>query len=302
VGLSTTTSLLAHAGSADHAFDYHAHPEVWAVMLAVVGLYVYALRYIGPGKVVPGEPIVTRRKALLFGLGVLALWIHADWPIHDLGEGYLFSVHMIQHTGFALIAPPLLLLGMPGWMTRWLFLDNPRVHWVTKRVLRPLPAALLYNVVTVVTHSPPLVDASLESHPLHFAIHIVIFLSAAAMWFSVVNSVPGLPTMSPPIRMVYLFLQSVIPTIPASFLTFSESPMYSFYEGAARVWGLSPVDDQQLAGAVMKVYAGMLLWGVIIGVFFRWYASEQTPRRKPEAVLTWDEVERELERTGPPTT
>jgi putative membrane protein len=295
-------ALFAHAGSPDHPFAFHAHPDVWAVMLGIVGLYVWALRRVGPTKVVPGEPIVTRRKVVLFGLGVLALWVHADWPIHDIGEGYLFSVHMVQHTGFTLIAPPLLLLGMPGWMIRWLFVDRPRVHWVARRVLRPLPAAIAYNLLVVLTHWPLVVNTSLENHPVHFGVHVVLFLSAAAMWFPVVNSVPELPTMGYPLRMLYLFLQSVIPTIPASFLTFGETPMYSYYVHVPHVLGLSAVSDQQLAGALMKVYAGSILWGVIVGVFFRWYASEEEsrPPRRPGAVLTWDQVERELERTGPP--
>jgi putative membrane protein len=281
---------------------FHAHPDVWAAMLAIAGLYVWAIRKVGPGKVVPGEAVVTKRKVLLFSLGLLALWVHADWPIHDIGEHYLFSVHMVQHTGFTLIAAPLLLLGLPAWLIRWLFVDNPKVHWVAKRVLRPLPAAIVYNLMTVLTHWPLVVNNSLEHHPLHLAVHVVMFLSAAAMWFPVVNSVPELPTMSHPFKMLYIFLQSVIPTIPASFLTFGETPLYRYYAHAAHPFHLNAVEDQQLAGALMKVYAGTLLWGVIVGVFFRWYASEEErPRRPmPDGVLTWDDVQREFDRTDAP--
>lgn len=291
--------MLAHAGSAVDPWAFRAHVDVWLVMLLVVGGYVAAVRWVGPRRVVPGEPVLTRRKAVLFGAGVLALWVHADWPIHDIGEGYLFSVHMVQHTGFTLIAPPLLLLGMPAWMTRWLFVDSLRVHRIARQVLRPLPAAIVYNLVTVLTHWPLVVNASLESHPLHFGVHLLLFFSAAAMWFPVVNRIPELPTMSHPLQMLYLFGQSIIPTIPASFLTFGDTPLYSYYRDVPHVLGLSAVDDQQLAGALMKVYAGSILWGVIVGVFFRWYASEQPVRRRPDAVLTWDEVQRELDRTSP---
>lgn len=283
---------------------FHAHPDVWTVMLALLGLYVWAVRVVGPRKVVPGEPVLTRRKGVLFGLGLLALWLHADWPIHDIGEHYLFFVHMIQHTGFTLIAAPLLLLGMPGWTTRWLLVDRPGVHAVARRVLRPLPVALFYNLVFVLTHWPLVVNTSLESHPFHLAVHVVLLASALAMWFPVVNSVPELPTLSHPMKMVFLFLQSVIPTIPASFLTFGDHPLYSFYARAPRAFHLNAVDDQQLAGALMKVYAGMLLWGVIVAIFFRWYAAEEdgrAKRRRDAAVLTWDDVQRELERTAPPS-
>lgn len=294
-------SLLA-AASEVNPWAFRAHFDVWSVMLALVGLYVWAIRVVGPRKVVPGEPVVTRRKVVLFGLGVLALWVHADWPIHDLGEDYLFSIHMVQHIGFTLIAPPLLLLGMPGWMTRWLLVDNQRVHWVAKKVLRPLPAALLYNLMTVVTHWPVVVNGSLENHPVHLVVHTTMVIVSLMMWFPVVNTVPSLPTISYPVKMVYLFLQSVLPTIPASFLTFGDTALYAYYKTVERPFNMTVIEDQQLAGAMMKIYAGLLLWSVIIGVFFRWYAEEEEGRgrrRRPGQVLTWDEVERELERTTP---
>jgi putative membrane protein len=280
---------------------YHPHPDVWAVMLGIIAFYVWAMRRVGPGKVVPGETVVTRRQGLLFGLGVVALWVHADYPIHDLGEHYLFSVHMVQHIGFTLIAPPLLLLGTPAWMIRWLFVERPRVYAVARRVLRPLTAAIVYNLMTVLTHWPLVVNTAVEHHPVHFFVHVVMLLSACAMWFPVVNRVPELPTMSYPVKMLYLFLQSVIPTIPASFLTFGDTPLYSSYAHAPHPW-LSAVSDQALAGALMKLYAGTLLWAVIIGVFFRWNSQEEERhvRARREAVLTWDDVQRELERTTPP--
>jgi putative membrane protein len=281
---------------------YHAHPEVWSVMLVVAGLYVWALRSVGPRKVVPGEPVITRRKALWFFLGWAALWIHADWPIHDIAEHYLYSVHMIQHTGFTLIAPPLILLGMPAWMTRWLFVERPGVHRVAKRVLRPFPAAVVYNVFVVLSHWPVVVDASLEHHAIHFLVHCGMFFTACAMWFPVVNNVPELPTTSYPLKMLYLFIQSILPTVPASFLTFGDTPLYHYYVHVPHPY-LSVLGDQQLAGAMMKIYAGTLMWIIVIGIFFRWNASEEEHHqrlRRQSAPLTWDEVERELERTPAP--
>jgi putative membrane protein len=272
------------------------------MLAALVGYFLLA-RHVGPTKVVPGEEVLPRRKIVLFCLGVAALWVHSDWPIHDIGENYLLSVHMVQHTGLTLIAPPLLLLGLPTWMARWLLVDNVRVHAVVKRLGRPFTAAIVFNLVTVLAHWPLVVNAALEHHSIHFIVHIVLFASAALMWLPVVNALPELPTMSYPLKMLYMFLQSVIPTIPASFLTFGETPLYRFYARAPRVLHLDAVGDQQLAGAVMKVYAGALLWGVIVGVFFRWYAAEPEgpPRRKPDDVLTWADVEAELERTGKPS-
>ncbi len=286
--------LLAHVGASP--WEWHPHPDVWLVIALLAGGYWLAVTRLGPSRAEPGQPPVTRRQVTLFALGLGALWLHADWPIHDIGEHYLFSVHMVQHIGFTLIAAPLLLLGLPGWLVRWLF-GPPAVRGVLSRLARPLPAALVYNTVLVLTHWPVVVNGSLRHHGVHFAVHVLIVGSALLMWFPVVNRDPALPTMSHPNRMLYLFLQSVLPTVPASFLTFGEGVMYRFYAEVPRVFPLSAVEDQQLAGAAMKVYGGLLLWTVIIGIFFHWYATEQRDKRGD--VLTWEDVERELRSTEP---
>jgi len=262
----------------------------------LAGGYWLALTRLGPSHVSPGQAVATRRQVVCFALGVAALWLHADYPIHDIGESYLFSVHMIQHIGFTLVAAPLLLLGLPVWLVRRLV--QPRaVRLVVSKLARPLPAAAVYNLVVVLTHWPVVMQAALNSHPVHLLTHTVIFTAALLMWFPVLNRVPELPTMSYPARMVYLFLQSVIPTVPASFLTFGSRVMYPFYAGAPRALSFSALDDQQLGGALMKIYAGFLLWGVIAAMFFRWYSRELADGASD--VLTWDDVERELSATEP---
>lgn len=287
--------LLAHASVSESAWAFHAHPDVWLVVAGLGAAYWWAVR-----RTPAGEAPVTRRQATLFSLGLLALWVHSDWPVHDLAEDHLLFVHMVQHTGFQLIAAPLLLLGLPAWLFRRLF-----GGWRALRFLaRPLVAGLLFNLLVVLAHWPVVVNATLESEPLHFGVHTLLFGSAVLMWLPVLNlgRAPGLPQLGDAGRMLYLFLQSVLPTVPASFLTFAERPIYRFYAEAPRVFGMSAVDDQQVAGALMKVYAGSLLWGVILVMFFRWYARDQRAgvAQRPD-VLTWDDVEREFERSPAPS-
>jgi putative membrane protein len=206
---------------------------------------------------------------------------------------------MVQHIMLTLVVPPLLLAGTPPWLMRWL-LQPPAVSRLVRRVARPLLAAVIYNVAFVFTHWPPVVDAGLTSESTHFLLHCLIFFTALNMWFPVMNRLPEFPMMSPPARLIYLFLQSVIPTVPASFLTFADGVIYKHYAAAAHPFHLSAVADQQLAGALMKVLGGSILWGMIIVMFFRWYAAENRAPAKDE-VLTWDDVARELERTPPPS-
>ena len=262
---------------------------MWALVIVLGTGYAVALTRWGVGQV------TTRRQVVTFSVGLLFLWVASDWPIHDIAEDYLLSVHMVQHLMLSLLVPPLLLLGTPPWLMRRLLAP---IAGFVKKAARPLPAAVLFNTVVAVSHWPALVDASLRSEPVHFAVHAVLFTSAALMWFPVVNQLPEYPRITDPARMVYLFLQSIIPTVPASFLTFGDGALYKFYESVPRIWGMSAIEDQQVAGAMMKVVGGGALWAVIVVMFFRWYA--RTERDKGD-VLTWDDVERELEATRPPT-
>ena len=117
----------------DVAFPAWApHPDVWLLVVALAAGYALAVRRLGPRLAPPGAPVVSRFQIAAFSFGMACLWLGADWPVHDLGEGYFFSVHMVQHTAFSIIAAPLLLIGTPTWLARWLL--TPR--WLM-RIARP---------------------------------------------------------------------------------------------------------------------------------------------------------------------
>ena len=241
---------------------------------------------------------VTRLQAVCFALGVLAIWVAADWPIHDIAERYNYSIHMVQHLVLSMVAAPLLLLGTPAWMLR-LILRPPSLLFRTVRFCaRFLPALILFNFVLVLTHWPALVDFSLRSALAHFLIHALIFVSALVVWMPVLSPMPEIPRLSPLPRMLFLFAQSIVPTIPASFLTFGSSPLYRFYEHVPHLWGLSTLDDQRIAGLIMKIGAGLLLWLVIAVIFFRWAGEED---RRIAARRQWQDLDRELSRMGTTT-
>jgi putative membrane protein len=69
--------------------------------------------------------------------------------------------------------------------------------------------------------------------------------------------------------------------VPASFLTFGSAPLYKYYVGLPHLWGLSTLEDQQVAGLIMKIGAGVLLWALIAVFFFRWAADEER-RQRPQ--------------------
>jgi putative membrane protein len=239
-------------------------------------------------------PVVTRFQVTCWSLGVFAMWVASDYPIHDIAERYNYSVHMVQHLTYSMVVAPLLLLGMPAWMLRRLL--GPRWLFATVRTLaRFIPALVIFNVVLVFTHWPVIVEASLQSGLTHFLLHSLLFVSSLIVWLPIVSPLPEIPRLAPVMQMVYLFLWSVVPTVPASFLTFGTSPLYKFYEHVPHLFGLSTLQDQQAAGLLMKIGAGLLLWSIIAVVFFRW-ASEEERANTPRHGL--DEMDRELTEMG----
>jgi putative membrane protein len=269
---------------------WQPHPDVWLLIALFAVGYAIAINRLGPRLAPKGAPVVTRFQIASFTAGVLALWVASDWPIHDVAERYLFSVHMVQHVAYSIIAAPLLLIGTPAWLARWLL--SPR--WLlaaVRKASRLVPATILFNLVVIVTHTPIVVNAALEHALLHFAIHTLIFLSAIIVWMPLLSPLPEVPRLPPLGRMIFLFLQSVVPTIPASFLTFGAHPLYSFYDHVPRLWRISAISDMQVAGVIMKIGVGFTLWVIIAILFFRWYSAEEAPA--PSRRVSRD-LEREL--------
>ncbi len=269
---------------------WHPHPDVWLLIAALAGGYTVALHRFRRRGIGSGHSAATPGQVAAYAFGILSLWVAADWPVHDLAEGYLYSVHMVQHMLFSLVAPPLLLLGIPAWMARRI-LTPARRFTAVQRLARPLPALLIFNTVLAISHWPAFVDLTLRVHGAHFAAHALLLASALLMWCPVVAPLPEL-RISAPGQMFYLGLQSIVPTVPASFLVFGQRPLYHFYEHVPRLWALSAGEDQRIAGLLMKIGGGLLLWAVITVLFFRWQAEAEAADRDARR---WRVLDAELE-------
>ena len=266
----------------------HPHWEVWLLCLGLVAGYLALVRRYGdlmhPR---PDDPAVTGKQKVAFGLGVLALWVASGSPLHDLAEHYLYSAHMIQHLIQAFIVPPLLLLGIPVWMGELLL----RPRWLRAAVAalsKPLVAALLFNGVLALIHWPQVVNGMLGSEVFHASSHVLLIATAAFMWMNVVSPVPHLvPRLNPLPQMAYLFVMTILPTIPATFLTFGDHPLYHVYGDLPRVWAdFSALEDMRVAGLIMKIGGGFLLWGIITVMFFKWAAGEERADRAASSAPT----------------
>lgn len=270
-------------------WQWQPHADAWLLIVVLLGGYVYALSAWGP-KEAPGRAAATRRQRACFYSAIAALWLAADSPMAVLADR-LFSVHMGQHLVFSLVVAPLLLLGTPGWLLRKLLSPRP-IHAVWQAVTKPLVALVIFNVWIAVYHWPPVVDLSVTNDWFHLLVHVAWVVTSLIMWWPVLSPLPELPHLSSLARMLYLFGQSIVPTVPASFLTFGESMLYDAYGSAPLMYGVDPLVDQQIAGLLMKIAAGFFIWGVIAVLFFRWTVDSENgaPDR-----LYWRDVEPGLE-------
>ena len=277
---------------------FQAHPELWLLVGFLIGAYVYSVRVIGP-QAVPSGPVVTRRNITAFVAAMTVLWIASDWPMHDLAEEYLYSMHMLQHMALSYFVPPLALLALPEWMFRAL-IGEDRAYRVVRWFSKPVIAGVLFNVVVMVTHIPGLVNRSASSSPLHYSLHVLVVTSALLMWIPICGPAAEF-RIGYGGKMIYLFLMSIVPTVPAGWLTFAEGTVYKHYDTPIRVWGMSVATDQQVAGAIMKIGGSIFLWSIVIFMFFKRFAgnfnAEQNYVR--DTTLTFEEVERAFENTPP---
>ncbi|MDE0805429.1 MAG: cytochrome c oxidase assembly protein [Acidimicrobiales bacterium] len=265
------------------AFEFRA--DAWVLMIGLAAGYFWALRNLGPRlSTDAARQGVERRQRRRFIAGLFVLGATVSWPIDTIGDGYLFSIHMLQYLIMSFVAAPLLVAGTPGWLLD--ALTEP-VRPFVRRITRPVVALLTFNTVLVVSHWPGLVDVYLRNNPVHFGMHVLWVTAALIFWMPILSPCPDrYPRLSPPMQMVYLFLSSVIPTFPASFLTWAETPFYPAYAEAPRLWGISAIQDIQTAGLVMKLGGGIFLWTFITVLFFRWAPSQGNapPRRAPATV------------------
>jgi putative membrane protein len=295
-------SLLAAARGTDF-WRWQPHPEVWLLVGGVILLAIYALRVVGPKVVPAGTPVISRSQLAWLVLGVVLLWFASDWPVHDIAEEYLFSVHMTQHLLLTFAVPPAFLLATPEWLAR-LVLGHGRVKRAFYKIARPVPAAIAFNALQLLTHWPGVVNTSVENALVHYVVHAALVSSAFLLWIPVCGPLPEL-RISYPAQMLYLFVTSIVPTVPAAWLTFADGSVYSAYDIPQRLGDISVTSDQQAAGLIMKLVGGGFLWLIITIRFFQWASKfsdtdKAVDQAGPVHDLTWADVEREFDKHPPP--
>jgi putative membrane protein len=254
--------LLAHGEPLQSPLSPRLHPDV-VVFVALLALAYWLA--LGPRRPAD-EPPATRRQIRFLAGAIVTLFVFSEWPVHDLAEGYLYSVHMVQHSVYTLVLPPLFILGTPPWLWRRLLPGS--LMGAFRHLTRPWAAVLLFSAVTVATHLPAFVTAAVRSGPAHFGQHLALVLAAVVVWWPLVGPLPEAPRLTAPVhQVVYVFFQSLVPSIVGSSLLWATSVPYRVYEEFPEVWGIDKLADQRWAGTIMEAVEGGLLLGFMVFVF-----------------------------------
>lgn len=240
----------------------------WSTILglAAIGAW-YLWRSVHAGASAARTPSTPQRAR--FCAGLLVIFLSLNGPLHDLSDGYLFSAHMVQHLLLTLVAPPLLISGTPGWMLR------PALGWpvaksLLRRLTRPAACFAIFNVVVAAWHLPVVYNLAMAHHGMHIVQHLLFMAAAVLMWWPLLSPLPELPRLAYPAQMLYLFLMSIPMSIVSIFIVYADVVLYPAYASAARVWGLSPREDQLIGGLIMWIPGGLFFYAVMTVVFFKW--------------------------------
>ena len=248
-------------------------PSIILGLTLFIGAYLIA---IGPLRnQFPNARPVPQGRVISFLLGALAMFIALASPIDEIGDHYLFSVHMVQHLLLMLIMPPLVLLGIPGWLLEPI-LQNATLTRMARFVTRPVTAIILFNTLFALYHIPALYDLSLQNHSIHIVIHLLLMATATISWMPILSPTQILPRLSYPLQIMYLFLQAIPPTLLAALITFADTVLYPTYARAPRIFGGTALEDQQNSGLIMWIPGTAVYLLALTIVFFKWFGGEQT--------------------------
>lgn len=289
--LLTVRSAFAHTGVVmpwdTSEFDFaQAPPDAWkvldlhvSVLLGILGFCWLYYKAMGDWRVrygwssVPGD--AWRQRA--FYLGQVVLFCSLNGPLHHLSDYYLFSAHMVQHLLLNLVWAPLTVLGLPPWLVE-AALRVPSVRRVSDFFGRLPVKFVVYNGVLYFWHIPYMYDLALRVHNWHIVEHLGFMTTSVIAWFGLLCSAPSLPRSHRFSQMLYLFCMTLPMKLLGAIITLADSPIYTGYLAAPRIWGISPMLDQEYGGLLMWLPGGIVLWSSMIYVFSQWIKEEKAER------------------------
>lgn len=287
-------------------------PEVIAVLVVAGSLYGRGWWRLHSRSQRPGlpagrgnaqlpRPLATgwRLAAYLGGLSVIGVALMS--PIAALDD-QLFFVHMFQHELLITVAPPLLLLANPMPFSMWGLPDRARralgrllaprsaVRRGLQRLTAPGIVWMAFTGFLVGWHDPGAYNATLRSELLHDLEHITFFGSAMLFWWHVIDAAPHWRPRSHGFRLGYVFSALPANTVIGVIIAFANQPTYTYYDTVPRLWGLTVLEDQMIAGVIMWILGGLAYLLAALILISHWVRLEDDKPPLPEAAWETDEL------------
>lgn len=207
-----------------------------------------------------------------FHVGLLVLAIALVGPLRLLAERALFSMHAVQFILLTLVGAPLLIRGITAAMA------ERRATAVARALTKPARCFILFNLVLMATHLPPVYALGLRSAAVQSVLYLLAVGSGVLMWWPLMSPTPRLPRLSYPMQMLYCFAMSIPLSIVSVYIVAARTVIYPYPGGT--------LDDQRLGGLIMWVPSGLFFYGVLSVVFWKWQsrAGDAPPElRVPDA-------------------
>lgn len=239
---------------------------------------------------------ISRIEALAFAAGQASLLLALTSPLDKLSD-ILFSAHMLQHEFLLVVAPPLVIWGRPIVALCWAFppaqraallrwFGNSRLAAVWNGLTAPLVVLMLHTVVLWVWHVPALFEAALASEAVHAVQHASFFATAAIFWWGILRGRYGRGGYG--LAAAFVFATMMHTSVLGALLTVASRLWYPMYAARGRPFDIDAVADQELAGLIMWVPAGVLLTLLAVALFAAWLGEAsrrvaQAERRRARA-------------------
>ena len=297
VAAAAAVCLWRAAGAYAHGGESHEEHGAWWArwnwdLLTIASLVLLSWAYgVGLARLwrsAGRDHGVSRWQAASFAAAVASLVIALLSPLDPISDE-LQSAHMVQHMVLMMVAAPLFVMGAPALVMLWALPRRTRqavAQWLGRLgswrppwylLWQPVLLFGLYALALWVWHLPALYEAALRSRPVHEVQHVMFFVTSCLFWRVLLDPLSRL-RMNVGAGVVYLFLTSLHATFLGVFMALSPRVWYDDYVPRTAAWGLSPLEDQQLAGLIMWMPACMVYAVVAAVMFALWVRESDEPR------------------------